>query len=178
MNFAIVTATLFWVSLLSPEIDTSPQARLPASQVATKRSVLVKEANGALGAERHHAKQPYCQNPHYSQMDLNQCAARELRTSLIHYQTYSSAITQLLELQVADEVSIDPTPYRKAALTFGKAESSWKDYYVQTCHAVASQNEGGSMQPLTDLSCREDLIQRHMEELATVFSFLWDPSET
>jgi hypothetical protein len=33
------------------------------------------------------------------------------------------------------------------------------------------------MQPLTDLSCRGELTHRHMEELATVFSFLWDPSE-
>lgn len=31
------------------------------------------------------------------------------------------------------------------------------------------------MQPLTELSCREELTQRHMEELAAVFSFLWDP---
>jgi uncharacterized protein YecT (DUF1311 family) len=177
MNIAIVAATLFCVSLVGPEIEASPQGTLTPVQVASMRSVLIKEAAGALGAERDHAKQPYCQNPHYSQTELNECAARELRISLTHYQTYSDTITQLLELQVADDASIDPTPYREAALTFGKAESSWKDYYVQTCHAVASQNEGGSVQPFTDLTCREDLVQRHMEELATSFSFLWDPSE-
>ena len=110
-------------------------------------------------------------------MAASHVAARELQTSLTYYETASNTIMQLLALQVADNVSIDSTPYRKAALVFGKAESSWKDRYVQACHAVASQNDGGSMQPLTDLSCREGLVQRHMEELATVFSFLWDPSE-
>jgi uncharacterized protein YecT (DUF1311 family) len=147
MKLATATATLYCISLLSPEIGASQRVALPVSQVAAKRSALVTDAAGALRAERDHAKQPYCQDPHYNQMALNECAARELRVSLTNYQAYTDAIMQLLALQVAEDTSIDPTPYREAAATFGKAESSWKDYYVQTCNAVASQDEGGSIQP-------------------------------
>ena len=80
-------------------------------------------------------------------------------------------------MQESDHAGIDPTPYRNVSLAFRAAEASWQAYSDGVCRAVASQNEGGSIQPLTDLSCREELTQRHMEELGTVFAFLWDPSE-
>jgi uncharacterized protein YecT (DUF1311 family) len=153
------------------------QGAVSATSFSTKRSRLVERAVAAHAAEKLHSKQPYCQDPHYTQADLNACAARELQTSLTHYRAYIDAIAQLIQMQVTDVNGTDQMPYRKASLAFRNAETSWQDYSDKACRAVASQNEGGSMQPLTDLSCRKELTQRHMEELATVFSFLWNPSE-
>lgn len=163
--------------LLAHGKATSGQDAVQATQISAKRSVLVGKATAAHAAERRHTKQPYCQDPHYTQSDLNACAARELQTSLSNYGAYTDAIARLLEMQEADHAGVDPTPYRKASLAFRTAETAWLAYSDRACRAVASQNEGGSMQPLTDLSCRDELTQRHMEELATVFGFLWDPSK-
>jgi uncharacterized protein YecT (DUF1311 family) len=172
----LITGTVLLAGL-SDAMLASSQGAVLANQVSAKRSEIVRRATAAHDAEKRHSKEPYCQDPHYTQSDLNDCAARELRTSLTYYHAYADAIAQLLEMQVADAKEIDQTPYRKASLAFRSAETSWQDYSDKACRAVASQNEGGSMQPLTDLSCREELTQRHMEELATVFSFLWDASE-
>ena len=169
--------TIILAALFFHETPASGQDAVSATEVSVKRSELVGKATAAQTAEKRHSKQPYCQNPHYSQADLNACAARELQTSLTHYRAYIDAIGQLLEMQVAGTDGVDQTPYRKASLAFRTAETSWQAYSDKACRAVASQNEGGSMQPLTDLSCREELTQRHMEELATVFSFLWEASE-
>ncbi len=165
-------AALLFLGMVAPS-----HGAILKNQVSGKRSEAVRRATAAHDAEKRHSKQPYCQDPHYTQSDLNSCAARELGTSLTHYRAYIDAIAQLLEMQVADAHEADQTPYKKASLAFRSAETSWQDYSDKACHAVASQNEGGSMQPLTDLSCRMELTQRHMEELATVFSFLWDSSE-
>lgn len=174
---SLLASCALLVGLLFPATVALGQGRTSNKQIAAKRSEVVGKAIFAHAAEKLHSQQPYCQNPHYTQADLNECAARELQISLTHYRAYIDAIAKLLEMQEADADGIDQNPYRKAALAFRTAETSWQDYSDKACRAVASQNEGGSMQPLTDLSCRRELTQRHMEELATVFSFLWDPSE-
>ena len=148
-----------------------------SSAISARRSELIAKATTAHAAEKRHSKKPYCQDRHYTQGDLNACAARELGIDLTYYRVFSDAIAQLIEIQEADAREVDPVPYRKASVEFRTAEKSWQDYSDKACSAVASQNEGGSMQPLTDLSCRVQLTQRHMEELATVFSFLWDSSD-
>lgn len=170
-------STTLLAALLSFVMVTTSHGAVLEVQVSGKHTETVRRATAARDAEKRHSRQPYCQDSHYTQSDLNACAARELRTSLTHYRSYIDAIAQLLEMQVADAHEADQTPYKKASLAFRSAETSWQDYSDKACHAVASQNEGGSMQPLTDLSCRVELTQRHMEELAIVFSFLWDSSE-
>ena len=177
MPSSLASSITLLAGLLFLGTVASGQGRTSSNQIAAKRAEVVEKATAAHAAEKRHSKQPYCQNPHYTQTDLNECAARELQTSFTHYRAYVDAIAQLLEMQEADADGIDQTPYRKAALAFRTAETSWQGYSANACRAVASQNEGGSMQPLTDLSCRDELIQRHMEELATVFSFLWNPTE-
>jgi len=171
----LITGTILLAGLLSSAMLGSSHRAVLANKVSAKRAEALRRATDAHDAEKRHSKQPYCQDPHYTQSDLNDCAARELGTSLTYYRAYTDAIAQLLEMQVAEDLKIDQAPYRKASLAFRSAETSWQDYSDKACRAVASQNEGGSMQPLTYLSCRVELTNRHMEELATVFSFLWDP---
>lgn len=177
MLSSLTSATILLAGFLPHGTAASGQGAIPATQVLAKRAQIVSKATAAHAAEERHSKQPYCQNPHYTQADLNACAARELQTSLTYYRAYTAAIAELLAMQAADARGIDQGPYRNASLAFRSAETSWQDYSDKACRAVASQNEGGSMQPLTDLSCREELTRSHMEELARVFSFLWDPSE-
>ncbi len=175
--FPLLASSALLVGLLFPATVALGQGRTSSKQIAAKPSEAVGKATAAHAAEKIHSQQPYCQNPRYTQTDLNECAASELRTSLTHYHAYIDAIAKLLGMQEADANGIDQNPYLKAALAFRTAETSWQDYSDKACRAVASQNKGGSMQPLTDFSCRGELTQRHMEELATVFSFLWNPSE-
>ena len=177
MASLLASSTILLAGFLSHGTATSRQIAVPAPRMSATRADVLEKAAAAHAAEKRHSEQPYCQNPHYTQTDLNACAARELETSLSNYRAYIHAIAQLLEMQAADVNGIDRTPYRNAALAFRAAETSWQAYSDKACRAVASQNEGGSMQPLTDLSCRMELTQRHMEELATVFSFLSDASE-
>jgi len=127
------------------------------------------EAKALIATETTLAKRDICQNPHYTQADLNECFAEEAHRIDASYIHLVRILGALLREQTVDDRSTDAPP-SIAPKQFDSAESSWQSYRKSTCTAVAFQYDGGSMQPMQFSGCFAAVTVAHMKEIVPLYA--------
>ena len=99
-----------------------------------------------ISSQAHPTTAPPC-NPNKTQMDLNQCAAKELKKSdKILNQLYKKIMTRNAN-----------SPRAKKNMV--KAQLAWIKYRDAACFYESDKYRGGSIQPLIRLSCMSTLTK-------------------
>jgi uncharacterized protein YecT (DUF1311 family) len=100
-----------------------------------------------------------------SQMDMNQCAHQFFQYAdedlNLAYQQARATLKQFDSDAVGDNA--------KGAKMLRDAQRAWIDFRDNACAAEAYLYQGGSIQPLIDLSCKERLTRQRTEGLRSAF---------
>lgn len=123
----------------------------------------------ALQKERARSKANLCTDAENGgNSRIGQCLADEGKITEQNYLAYIRSIGALLRLGTVTPQS----PPQK--LSFDLAEEAWQEYREKSCRSMATQWEGGDEAPVAYVDCRLKLTWNHMNELADLYSDLWD----
>jgi hypothetical protein len=103
---------------------------------------------------------------------IGQCFADQGKITEQDYVAYIRAIGALLRLGSGTESAQLP----QKRLPFDLAEEAWQQYRDKSCASMATQWEGGDQAPAAYSDCRLKLTWNHLNELADLYSDLWDAS--
>lgn len=140
----------------------TPELRQRNKPIATGAERLLKPAitfmllflliGGAASGQRKKRSDP-CVNA-LTQFAMNQCAGKAYRAAdATMNQVYRKLVSMLDEEE------------EKAQLK--EAQTAWLKYRDTNCEYVADQYKGGSIRPLIEASCLEDMTKRRTTELKT-----------
>lgn len=125
----------------------------------------------ALAKERARSKANLCADAEKGgNSRIAQCLADEGKVTEQDYLIYIRSIGALLRL--GSGTASTPLPPKR--LSFDLAEEAWQQYRDKSCSSMATQWEGGDQAPVAYSDCRLKLIWNHMDELADLYSDLWD----
>jgi uncharacterized protein YecT (DUF1311 family) len=124
---------------------------------------LHRQAEQAVDAERKHAKVDLCPKA-MTTFAINECMARELKTSDANYNKLVMALGALLRSSRTEPVH--------GRIPFDDAEAAWMIYREKACAAAGWVNEGGSMRPMVEMGCEISVVQHHMDQLWELYSDL------
>lgn len=146
-----------------------------AQDTRSQKSRYRKQGTDALATEQSRSKAKLCANAEKGGNALiAHCLADEAKETEKNYLAYIRAIGALLRLSSGAESA----PPAKTRLPFDAAEEAWQTYRDKSCTSMATQWEGGDQSPVAYSDCRLKLTWNHMNELADLYSDLWDGHAT
>lgn len=132
-----------------------------------------KQGTDALAREQSRSKADLCADAEKGgNALLAHCLVDQARETEKDYLAYIRAIGALLRLPSGAE------PPAQNRIPFDMAEEAWQTYREKSCASMATQWEGGDQGPVAYSDCRLKLTWNHMNELADLYSDLWDGHAT
>jgi hypothetical protein len=158
--------------VLSPE----QQEYQKQFQVFTKqRQALQTQAQKAYNDEMGRAKNDPC-NAEASTLGGEDCLSRESKVTGANYAAFTSAIRGILALkapQIGPANVPGPTgsPLTSEELVkeFDKLESAWQQYRDLVPGTAYDQYKGGTLAPVFDGECSQQVVRSHMRELNQIY---------
>jgi hypothetical protein len=139
------------------------------------RSRYRQQGTEALRKEQDRSKASLC-NESREEGDnarIAQCLAEHGTVTEQDYIAYVGAIDALLRLLDSESAQ---SPQK--SLPFDSAELAWQAYRDRTCASMATQWEGSDQAPVAYNDCRLRLMWNHLNELADLYSDLWNSHAT
>jgi uncharacterized protein YecT (DUF1311 family) len=119
--------------------------------------VFILSASSAIAQE----EEPDCKKPQ-GHLEIITCVGRSERESAQEMQ----ATYQKLQQQYQSQTKL-PKEYRQKRLNYLiKSQQAWLEYRSAQCQWIASEFEGGSMQPIAGISCQMDLNRQRIVDLS------------
>lgn len=108
-----------------------------------------------------------CANP-ATQADMNQCAAETYRKADAALNAQWSKTRAVL---LGWDKSVPPADKNGAAKRLLDAQRAWLSYRDSSCELEAYSAHGGSMEPLLNMSCMQEMTEKRVEELKSLAEF-------
>lgn len=146
-----------------------------SSNIAAARSHYRLLGTDALAKERTRSKATLCVNTEKDGgTKVEQCLAEQDKTTEQNYLTYIRAIGALLRLPPS--VKSAHAPLKR--IPFDSAEDTWQTYRKWSCRSASTQRQSIGQAPVEYDHCYLQLTWNHMNELAKLYSSLWETSTT
>jgi uncharacterized protein YecT (DUF1311 family) len=138
-----------------------------------KMTALHKQGAEALNRERARSKANLCDHAgDGSDPAVGNCWLREGRTTDANYNAYVRSIGALLRLSLQASQAMRQPGGSPQPIEFDTAESTWLSYRKQTCAAMTTQWEGGTLGRTAYPKCLVTVTWNHMNELNDLYSNL------
>jgi uncharacterized protein YecT (DUF1311 family) len=128
------------------------------SLFAQTPTAIQRRGTEVLTRERNRGKANLCANAGPTDLGIGECYLTEGKVTNENYAEYVRVIAALLQLPHKD---------------LDAAEATWLTYREQTCRAMIHQWEGGTMGRIAYPQCLLTVTWNHMNELAGLYSDLW-----
>lgn len=142
--------------------------------IQAKSTAFQKQGTEALNRERARSKADLCTHTEGSDLAVSNCWLREGKTTDANYAAYVRSIGALLRLSLQNSRPTPPPAALPKRLEFDSAEATWLNYRKQSCYAMTAQWEGGTLGRVAYPECLVTVAWNHMNELARLYSGLWD----
>lgn len=169
MQWAFATLLCASLAIAQDAVSARQAARNPAEAQSRYRNLGAE----ALAKEHPRSKAGLCSDADTlkgGNAQIGRCLDDELAATEKGYLAFVRSIGALLRV-TARQNSAQPLQKK---LPFDLAEEAWQIYRDKSCASMASQWEGGDQAPVADGDCRLKLTWNHMNELAELYSDLWD----
>jgi uncharacterized protein YecT (DUF1311 family) len=139
-----------------------------------KQATIRQRGTEALKREQTRSKANLCATAEAGgNAEIGACLVTEGKTTEEDYLTYVRSVGALLRLP-EQKSSVSRPSDTAQRLPFDASEDAWRTYRDQSCTSMATQWEGGTQAPIAYANCRLTLTWNHMNELATLYSDLWN----
>lgn len=138
-----------------------------------RQSMLRRQGSETLSREQARSKQELCVEAEKGgNAEIGRCLDEQFKTTERDYLTYVRTIGALLRLPDGSASA------NHGRLPFDAAEDAWLKYRDASCASMATQWEGGDQAPVAYSDCRLKLTWNHLNELADLYSDMWDGRTT
>jgi uncharacterized protein YecT (DUF1311 family) len=155
--------------VILPVLAQTP-ATSTQSELDTKQKALQTRGTEALDRERVRSKEDLCGKAGPSDLSYGNCYSAEGKVTDADYAEYVRVIGALLRLPSVPTAPLG-APKR---LDFDDAEQTWLIYRKRSCMAMTYQWEGGTLGRVNYPKCLLTVTWDHMNELAGLYSGLWN----
>ena len=155
--------------VILPVLAQTPAASTQ-SDLDTKQTALQRRGTEALNRERVRSKANLCGKAGPSDLSYSNCYSAEGKVTDADYTEYVRVIGALLRLPSVPTAPPGPPKH----LDFDDAEATWLIYRKQSCMAMTYQWEGGTLGRVNFPKCLLTVTWDHMNELANLYSGLWN----
>lgn len=166
MKFLACLLACFALPVLAQTPAAPTQGDLDA-----KRAALQRHGTEVLNRERVRSKANLCAKAGPSDLSYSNCYSAEGKVTDADYAEFVRVIGALLRLP---SVHTAVPPVAPKQLDFDSAEASWLIYRKQSCMAMTYQWEGGTLGRVNYPKCLLTVTWDHMNELADLYSGLWN----
>jgi len=135
-----------------------------------KRTVLQRHGAEVLSRERDRSKAKLCAAAGPSDLAVGQCYLAEGKVTNADYTEYLRVVGALLRLPGYAGAA---SPGASRHLDIDTAEATWLTYREQSCKAMTYQWDGGTLGRVAYPKCLLTVTWDHMNELADLYSGLW-----
>lgn len=140
-----------------------------------QRQALQAQAQKAFNDEMGREKNDPC-NAQASTVGAEECLSRESKLTDSNYTAFTSSIRAILALK-APQIGPAPvsgptgTPLTSEELVkeFDKLESAWQQYRDLVPGTAYDQYKGGTLAPVFDGECGQQVVRSHMRELNQIY---------
>ncbi len=153
-------------------LPVSGQTPNPPTQRDLDAKLTALQQRGAelLSRERDRSKANLCAKAGPSDLSVGECYLAEGKVTNADYTEYLGVVGELLRLPRYAGAARTNAPSR---LGIDTAETTWLTYREQSCRAMIDQWEGGTLGRVNYPKCLLTVTWRHMDELADLYSGLW-----
>jgi uncharacterized protein YecT (DUF1311 family) len=152
-----------------PVVGQTPTA-LTQRNLDAKLTALRRRGAEVLGRERDRSKANLCAEAGPSDLSVGECYLAEGKVTNANYTEYVRVVGALLRLPRYAKSAFPGAPRR---LDIDIAETTWLTYREQSCRAMIYQWEGGTLGRVNYPKCLFTVTWDHMNELADLYSGLW-----
>lgn len=171
-------ATLLFLLLLIPsscvaQVEEHPRLSPEWKAFYAKQDEYRSHGKAALQAEYDREKTGDCPKA-MTTYEINACLGAENDRTQANYLAYVRALGGLLRLSAPGSRSAGNPEPPNVGKELDTAEATWVTYRESQCKAGSDQYFGGTMMTGAYLGCRLNLTRRHMHELESLYSDLWN----